>query len=586
MRRPARIAQAPLLALLTAGAIALPAFGQSSSVYTAAVPPSNAELEPLRLKTEWTTNLPIEGRSDRISHVQVADGGQIFVQTRSGTLLSIDAQTGQRQWSIRFPGRSATSYPVTVNGRFVFIVNLSRLYCFHRRTGILEFSFEPINRIMEPLAGITSGPVCDETHVYVVLGYREVLSYKLPPAVTQPDPAANKNTQAAGQFVKVRNPADEIAGRYPGTPLTVAQTDPPTRSRGLNRPDFTGTGHQKSPSISVLPRVTPPYELKDRNGQMIQRTESLTPLNTMRHPFQLKDGEGRYIVKTPSLVVIPPSVARAFELNDIRPKAIEPTKEWTYSATSRIAFEPVLAGPRMWLTFDSARALAFDRLDNMQILRTVQTDGQLSAAPAAAMKADGPAGFLVLSDGSAVAVDLAFGGTNNRGALKQLWRANVGGPMNRSPVVTPTSLFVGGTASGISRIDRKAGALNYRTAAEDDFLLSVSDESLYTRTRNGIVRVYDLQSPTESSTGLAAPLGEIALPGFDISVTNAVSDRIILASDNGLLVCLRDSSAKYAAMKPTLPPPAPVPVPAKKDDPAGTPETPPKTDPAAPKPKP
>src|SRR6186997_1556579 len=121
MRRPAWIA---LTALLITGAVALPAFGQTSSVYTAAVPPSNSELEPLRLKTEWTTNLPIEGRSDTISHVQVVDGGQIFVQTRSGTLISIDAQTGQRQWSIRFPGRSATSFPVTVNSRYVFIVNL------------------------------------------------------------------------------------------------------------------------------------------------------------------------------------------------------------------------------------------------------------------------------------------------------------------------------------------------------------------------------------------------------------------------------------------------------------------------------
>lgn len=562
MRRPARIA---FIALLTAGAAAMPASGQLSTVYSAAVPPLASQLEPLRLRTVWTTNLPIEGRSDTINHIQVVDGDQIFVQTRNGTMLALDASTGQRQWSIRFPGRSSTSFPVAVNSRLVFVVNLSRLYCFHRRTGILEFSFEPIIRIMQPLAGITSGPVCDETHVYVVLGSQEVLAYQLPEPVAQPDPASTKNTQAAGQFTKVRNPADEIAGRYPGTPLTVAQTDPPTRSRGFNRPDFSGMLHQVSPSISVLPSVNPPYELKDRNGQMIQRTDSLTLMNTMRQPFQLKDGEGRYIIKTPSVTVIPPSVARAFELNDIRPKALEPKREWMYSATSRVAYEPVLAGPRLWLTFQSSRALAFDRLDMTQLLRTVQTDGQLSAPPATAMVADGSAGFLALSDGSVVAIDLAFGGTNNRGALKQVWRANVGGPMNRRPIVSTSSLFVGGTASGISRIDRKSGALTMRTAIEDDALLSVNDESIYTRTRNGIVRVYDQNSPTDTSTQITAPIGEIELPGFDIPVTNAISDRIILASDNGLLVCLRDSSAKYATAKPTLPP-APPPVPVKKDN--------------------
>lgn len=581
MRRPVRIAP---FVLLIAGATTLPAYGQLSTVYSAAVPPLASQLDPLRLRTVWTTNLPIEGRSDTINHIQVVDGDQIFVQTRNGNLLALDAGTGQKQWSIRFPGRSSTSFPVAVNRRFIFVVNLSRLYCFHRRTGILEFSFEPIIRIMQPLAGITAGPVCDETHVYVVLGSQEVLAYKLPESVAMPDPATVKNAQAAGQFAKVKNPADEIAGRYPGTPLTVAQADPPTRSRGFNRPDFSGMLHQVAPSISVLPSVTPPYELKDRDGQIIRRTDSLTPLNTMRHPYQLKDGEGRYIIKTPSVTVIPPSVARAFELNDIRPKPLEPKREWTYSATSRLAFEPVLAGPRMWLTFQSNRALAFDRLDMTQAFRNVLTDGQLSAPPASAMVADGMTGFLALSDGSAIAVDLAFGGTNNRGALKQMWRANVGGPMNRRPVVSTTSLFVGGTVSGISRIDRKSGVLTMRTAIEDDALLSVNDESIYTRTRNGIVRVYDQNSPTDPATQFAAPLGEVSLPGFDIPVTNAVSDRIILASDNGLLVCLRDSSAKYALAKPTLPP-APPPAPVKKDDAAGTPEA-PKTDPEAPKPNP
>jgi hypothetical protein len=219
-----------------------------------------------------------------------------------------------------------------------------------------------------------------------------------------------------------------------------------------------------------------------------------------------------------------------------------------------------------------------------QVLRTVQTDGQLSASPATAMVADGSAGFLSLSDGSVIGIDLAFGGTNNRGALKQVWRANVGGPMNRRPIISTTSLYVGGTASGISRIDRKTGTLTMRTAIEDDAILSVNDESIYTRTRNGIVRVYDKNAPTDPATQFSYPLGEVALPGFDIPVTNAVSDRIILASDNGLLVCLRDSSAKYVMPKPTLPPPPPA-APVKKDDAGGTPET-TNSDPAAPKPNP
>ena len=312
-----------------------------------------------------------------------------------------------------------------------------------------------------------------------------------------------------------------------------------------------------------------PYEFKDRNGLSILRTESLTPLNTLRQPYQIKDGEGRYVIKTPSVTVIPPSIARAFEMNDIRPKGLTPTKIWRYEATGKIAFEPILAGARMWLTFESPRALAIDRLDLSKVARTVQTDGTLSASLATGIAADGSAGYFALRDGSVISVDLAFGGSNNTGALKQMWRSNIGGPMNRKPVLTPTSVFVGGMVSGVGQIDRKSGDLVFRTAPDDDFLLAVNDESAFTRSRNGMVRVYDLRSPVDSVTKRSVPVGEIDLSGFGIPIANTMTDRIFLASDNGLLVCLRDSSAKYAVPKPSLPTkPAPAPV-KKEGDAAG-----------------
>jgi hypothetical protein len=37
------------------------------------------------------------------------------------------------------------------------------------------------------------------------------------------------------------------------------------------------------------------------------------------------------------------------------------------------------------------------------------------------------------------------------------------------------------------------------------------------------------------------------MSAFTVPVTNTVSDRLYFAADNGLLVCLRDASPKYAA---------------------------------------
>jgi hypothetical protein len=566
--------------------VVAPAWGQSS-VYSAAVPPSDADLARLNLTTEWSLYLPVSSRSDSVTSVQVVDGGQVFARTRSGQFLALDARTGQRQWSFAFTGGRGMTTAVAVNSRYVFVAHLSTLYCFHRRTGLLEFAYEPSIRIGQTVATITSAPVCDEANVYVVMGYQDVLAFRLPRTVTQPDPVTAKMAEGMPAGSMPKNPADVIADRYPGRTMTTQAIDPPTRSRGFSRPDVSANPHQVSPSIGVLPSVTKPYEFKDRDGQSILRVESLTLLNSLRHPFQIYDGERRYVVKTPSITVIPPSVARAFELNDIRPKGVEPTKVWRYEATSRVAFEPVIVGPRMWLTFATPRALALDRLDLSTKERIIQTDGRLSDVPSTGLAADGTVGYLALADGSVTAIDLAFGGTNNAGALRQLWRANVGGNLNRPIVLTPTAAFVAGTATGVGRVDRAAGVLTFRTASEDDVLLAVTDETAFTRDRNGTVRAYPLAAPADPITRRVMPAGELALPGFGLPVTNAVNDRILLASDNGLLVCLRDAAPKYAVPRPNLPPKqappkaAPAATPPADGAPV-SPETPPPANPMTP----
>jgi outer membrane protein assembly factor BamB len=553
MRRAALVATVALCTLAGADA-------QSPS---AAVPPSPAQLDRLRLTTEWAVHVPMDGRTDTVTQVQMADADQLFVQTKAGNFLALDSRTGQRLWAFRFPNGRVESFPVATNAKHVFVANLSTLYCFHRFSGLLEFTFEPSIRLGIPLATITAGPVCDDAHVYVVLGNRNVLAYKLPNPVKQPDPAASKDASALGRAgMKVANPADQVAGRYPGKGLPGRQEMAETPSRGIPSAEININTKQVAPSVAVLPSVTPPYQIRDRNGLDILRAESLTAINSLRYPYRIHDAEGRYIVKSPSVTVIPPSVSRAMELNDIKPKGLEPSRQWLYEASGRLQFEPVLSGARLWLTFAAPRALAFDRLEMVRPERSVQTDGAFSAPAAAAMVADGGIGYAALADGSLVAVDLNYGGVNNMGALKQMWRANVGGPMNRPLTIAAKHVYVGGDASGIGRIDRKIGELDWRTAPEDDVLLAVNDESAYTRSSKGIVRVYDLNSPGDPITKQVVPVGEIALPAFGVPVSNTKTDRLILAADNGLIVALRDAAPKYATAKPTLPkapPPAPKP---------------------------
>jgi hypothetical protein len=106
-----------------------------------------------------------------------------------------------------------------------------------------------------------------------------------------------------------------------------------------------------------------------------------------------------------------------------------------------------------------------------------------------------------------------------------------------------------------------------------DFPLAVNDEFVYVRDRLGNLLVYDRRQATDPVTRRAEPLARMELPGFNVPVTNHQTDRILMAADNGVMICLRDASAKY--VRPTRvapPPPPPPPPPVKKEPPPEEPK--------------
>jgi hypothetical protein len=418
---------------------------------------------------------------------------------------------------------------------------------------------------------ITAGPVADETFVYVTLGSKQIVCYQIPGEVEMPDASLRpeaKASEMAGNQPRVKNPADVVAARYPGRSYGSLGEDMFT-PRGHLRLDVTGSlSLQRTPSLAMLPSIVPPYQLKDSNGVYEQLTPSLSPLQSLRQPYHIRDADGRNITKTPSVGTIPPSSARVYELNDISPKPLEPTKRWYYVPPTAAIYRPLLTAGRMWITSTAPRIYSIDRLDATRAERHVLVDATLSDVIAAPAGQDGSTGFLPLADGSLVAIDLDFGGRDVKTALKTLWRANVGGSMNRVPVPTADSVYVAGVASGVARVDRNRGEVVWRTSALDDRLLAINDEYVYVRDRDGIVRIYDRNRVADAVTGRSNPLAAIDLSNFGVPITNRINDRILLASDNGLLVCLRDSSPKYTNPVNLIPAKKAVPKPAvtKKPD--------------------
>lgn len=531
MRKFAALAAVGLVA---ASAGPAPAKGDSS-VYSAAAPPTPDQLRPLNLTTVWTTAVPIEGRRDAIESIQVVDTAQIFVQTRAGVLVALDAATGAQQWVARYDTPYSPIVPVAVNDRFVFATNVIRLYCFRRYTGVLEFAY---NLPLAPHAA----PAADEDRVYVTVGSGRVMALDLPPSIHMPDPALTRRPDYPGApDPRAVNPAQVVATRYPTSGRRTFFPDERFEESRVNVASAPGAGLatlQRTPSLAVLPTVLPPYHTFDDRGRYLSRVESLTAVSTLRQPYHLQNPLAGITQRTPSIAVIPPSVARVYELTNLLPRGVEPGIRWVYGSTVRMVHTPLLTRQRIWMTTAVPVLLSVLKDD-----KTPQVDAPIPddvAAPGAQAE---DIGYFPLRDGNLLAVPLDAGGGT---ALKLAWRANVGGLMDRQPIPTAEGVFTSGVGTGVARVDRRTGELVWRTDPNHDTLLAVNREHAYVWDRTGQVHVYDRLRATDPVTRRTDPLVSVPLPGFSVPVTNAKTDRVLLAADNGLIVCLRDAAPGYA----------------------------------------
>jgi outer membrane protein assembly factor BamB len=527
-----------LAALVAGGLVATaPAAVAQPGVFSAATMPTPAQLRPLNLTPVWTTAIPVEGQKDGVELVQVVDANQVFAQTRSGVLVALDAVTGAQQWAARYDTPYAPVIPVAVNEKYVFAVNVIRLYCFQRYTGVVEWAY---NLPMSP----QSGPAVDDTHVFITIGSGRVAALAMPNPITMPDKALTRRAEFPGAGTsadpRAANPAAVVAGRYPSGNRRLLYDDErfeESRIR-LSEPAAGLATLQRSPSLSTLPTMAPPYRLFDDRGKYLFRTESLSTVGSLRQPYQLRDPTSASSQRTPSIAAIPPSVARVYELANLMPRSVQPKVSWIYGSTVRIVYPPLLTAQRVWMTTASPVIVAVLKED-----KTPQIDASIPDVVAAPGAQAEDIGYLPLADGNLLAVDLTAGGG---GTLRLVWRANVGGAMDRKPVPRAEGVYVSGVGTGVARVDRKTGLVTWRTEPEHDTLLAVNREHAYVWDRTARVHVYDRLRAGDPVTKQSLPLVSVALPGFSVPVTNGVTDRVMLAGDNGLLVCLRDASPGYA----------------------------------------
>ena len=95
-----------LLGTTAAVGLTMPVLAQSarSQLYSTPLPPPREVLDRLNLQMNWRVYVPMDGRHDGLATVQL-HGPDLYVQTRSGMMALLDAETGVTRW--RSPRRSS-----------------------------------------------------------------------------------------------------------------------------------------------------------------------------------------------------------------------------------------------------------------------------------------------------------------------------------------------------------------------------------------------------------------------------------------------------------------------------------------------
>jgi outer membrane protein assembly factor BamB len=444
-----RLICALLGATLVAAGLTAPAAAQSahSRLYSVPLPPPREVLDRLNLQLGWRIYVPMADRQDGLATVQLHND-DLYVQTRSGMVLLIDAETGVTRWQNRVGLPYRTAHAVAFNSREVYVVNSTYLYALDRRNGTVRWE----HRLPE---GVAAAPVADENLIFIPTPSGRLTAYYLPRMDLPPKLAAG---------------------------LTTSYDVPAETKESIE-------------------------ERRKRLVAIKGDVRSSTPISYL----------------TPGI----------FDINTKEETGPHPVRVWSHVSSLRLEL-PILHTYK-YLVVPTPNG----------VVMTLATLPQESGAAAEIYRFNTdstirvPAGhyedmaYLGAEDANLYAMEVSSG--------KIRWRYTAGTAISRKPAVTDQDIYVVAERNGMTRLDRATGEPMWRipvrgrlaesNAAADRFL-AVNPKYVYAADASGRLLVLERRRG-------------VTLSGFDVKdfvypISNEITDRLYLAANNGLIVCLHD----------------------------------------------
>jgi hypothetical protein len=432
---------AALTVVLAAGLAG--AQSQRPPIYSRPAPPPREALDRLNLKMAWRVYVPVSESRDGIATVQI-DGNDLFVQTRAGLILRLDAETGVTHWRARVGNPYQITRGLAINRRGVYAVNSTYLFALDRATGAVQWQYRLTG-------GLSAAPVADDTLLFLPTPNGRLQAFYLP----RPETAVVA-TAIARERAGVAEPGERAPDLYRGA----------LRSSGTF-----GTG----------------------------------------------------------------SVREAGVAQEV---GLQPVKVWDFVSGLRLEFPPLLSRDFVLAVSPTGAAIAVPKVPQedtpISEVYRFAANGVLDAPPGQFLDT----AYIGSHDTNLYALNI------NTGRLD--WRYTAGAAVTRRPVALQQDVYVTSEGNGLARLDRSTGEALWRVPRGNRVLESNPDADRFLAANPKFVYAAD---PSGRLLVLDRQRGH-KLSGYDthtfyVPITNEVTDRVYLAANNGLIVCLHDK--EYAA---------------------------------------
>ena len=210
----------------------------------------------------------------------------------------------------------------------------------------------------------------------------------------------------------------------------------------------------------------------------------------------------------------------------------QPTERFSFVPEDKIELAPELTSDRILLAGAGGRIAGLARTAGREAWSAIAARGRLAVS----LGQHDETAYVAASDYNLYAINISAG--------KLLWRFAAGGSPTDRPAVLDAEIYLPVQRVGLLRIDRVRGQEIWRNVDARAFL-AAGQHFVYATDRNGRLLVLDRERGTTLSTYNGTR-------DYVFPIQNDLTDRVLLAANNGAIVCLHDRDQEKPLVMKTI----------------------------------